>query len=269
VIIRLRVARLRCRNGDCQQQIFGERVSGVAEARLRRTCRVLDLVHLLGHTAGGKPAERLLRRLGFPASDDTIVHHLKRRARGAEGTAPLRVVGIDDWAWRKGQTYGTVMVDLERRRVVDILSERSSAGTAAWLRTHSHVEIVCRDRQGLFAEGTRDGAPRAIQVADRFQLIQNLRERIEQQLGRLGGRSSQTRRPPSSGRRPGRVCMAPGRPCLPRCAPSSARVRPRAPLPRSSASAASGSTAGSGWRRCRHVTSWRHRHVRPAISSSI
>jgi Transposase len=115
------------------------------------------------------------------------VHHLKRRARLAlEITAPLRVVGIDDWAWRKGQTDGTVMVDLERRRVVDILPERSSAGTAAWLRTHSHVEIVCRDRHGLFAEGTRDGASQAIQVADRFQLIQNLRERIEQQLGRLG-----------------------------------------------------------------------------------
>jgi transposase len=186
VMIRLRVARLRCRNGDCRRQIFVERVSGIAEPRLRRTCRVLDLVHLLGHTAGGRPAERLLRRLGFPASDDTIVHHLKRRARAAVDTAPLRVVGIDDWAWRKGQTYGTVMVDLERRKVVDILPERSSAGTAAWLRTHPQVEIVCRDRHGLFAEGTRDGAPQAIQVADRFHLIQNLRERIEQQLGRLG-----------------------------------------------------------------------------------
>jgi transposase len=152
VIVRLRVARLRCRNADCQQQIFGERVSGVAEPRLRRTCRVLDLVYLLGHTAGGKPAERLLQRLGFPVSYDTVVHHLKRRARSAlEITAPLRVVGVDDWAWRKGQTYGTVMVDLERRRVVDILPERSSAGTPAWLRTHSDVEIVCRDRHGLFA----------------------------------------------------------------------------------------------------------------------
>ena len=78
------------------------------------------------------------------------------------------------------------MVDLERRRIVVILPERSSASTAAWLRTHSRVEIVCRDRHGLFVEGTRDGAPQAIQVADRFHLIQNLRERIEQQLGRLG-----------------------------------------------------------------------------------
>ena len=147
---------------------------------------MLDLVRLLGHTAGGKPAERLLRRLGFPASDDTVVHHLKRRARGATDAAQLRVIGIDDWAWCKGQTYGTVMVDLERRRVADILPERSSAGTAAWLRMHPQVEIVCRDRHGLFAEGTRDGAPQAIQVADRFHLIQNLRERIEQQLGRLG-----------------------------------------------------------------------------------
>jgi hypothetical protein len=85
--------------------IFGKRVSGVAEPRFRRTCRVLGLIHLLGHTAGGKPGERLPRRLGFPASDDTAVHHLKRRARSAlETTAQIRVVGIDDWAWRKGQT---------------------------------------------------------------------------------------------------------------------------------------------------------------------
>jgi len=78
------------------------------------------------------------------------------------------------------------MADLERRKVVDVLPERSSAGTEAWLRTHPQVEIVCRDRHGLFAEGTRDGAPQAIQVADRFHVIQALRERIEQQRGRLG-----------------------------------------------------------------------------------
>ena len=96
------------------------------------------------------------------------------------------MIDIDDWAWGKGQAYGTVMVDVERRKVVDILPERSSAGTAAWLRTHPQIEIVCRDRHGLFAEGTRGGAPQAIQIADRFHRIQNLRERIEQQLGRLG-----------------------------------------------------------------------------------
>lgn len=121
----------------------------------------------------------------MPVSDDTVLRCLRRRAAQNNGT-PVRVVGIDDWAWRKGQTYGTIMVDLERRAVVDVLPHRSFASTAEWLRGRPEVEVVSRDRHGLFAEGARDGAPQAAQVADRFHLIQNLRERIEQQLGRLG-----------------------------------------------------------------------------------
>jgi transposase len=78
------------------------------------------------------------------------------------------------------------MVDLERRAVVDVLPDRSSAGTAKWLREHPEARVVSRDRHGLFAEAARDGAPQAVQVADHFHLIQNLRERIEQQLGRSG-----------------------------------------------------------------------------------
>jgi transposase len=121
----------------------------------------------------------------MPVSDDTVLRYLRRSSASHSG-ASVRVVGIDDGAWRKGQSYGTIMVDLERRAVVDVLPDRSSASTAEWLRQHPEVEVVSRDRHGLFAEGARDGAPQAVQVTDRFHLIQNLRERIEQQLGRLG-----------------------------------------------------------------------------------
>ncbi len=118
----------------------------------------------------------------MPASDDTLLRQLKRGA--TRKTNDVRVLGIDDWSWRKGESYGTVMVDLERREVVDVLPGRSSEETADWLRQHPNVEVVSRDRCGLYAQGIRQGAPEARQVADRFHLLQNLRERIEHQLSR-------------------------------------------------------------------------------------
>ena len=125
-----------------------------------------------------------MTRLGLPQSDDTILRNLKRHAADRREGATVRVVGIDDWSWRKGCSYGTIMIDLERREVIDVLSDRSAEATAGWLSQHTKVEIVSRDRCGLYAEGTRRGAPQARQVADRFHLIQNLRQTIEQQLSR-------------------------------------------------------------------------------------
>ena len=125
-------------------------------------------------------------RLGVPVSDTTILRDLKRSARSNANPVHVRVAGIDDWAWRKGITYGTVIVDLERRRVVDLLPDRSAASTAKWIKGHPEVEIISRDRAGLYAEGAREGAPQARQVADRFHLLQNFREAVERQLGQFG-----------------------------------------------------------------------------------
>lgn len=127
-----------------------------------------------------------MRRLGMPVSDDTLLRHVKSAARDARPAESLRVVGVDDWAWRKGQRYGTILVDLERRVVADVLADRSSAAVGAWLSKHPSVRIVTRDRHGLYAEGARQGARQARQVADRFHLLQNLREAVEKQLSRLG-----------------------------------------------------------------------------------
>jgi transposase len=129
---------------------------------------VSELVHLVGHAAGGRPAERLMKRLGLPQSDDTILRQLKRHQAERGQATPVRVAGIDDWSWRKGCSYGTIVVDLERREVIDVLADRSAASTAEWLRGHPEVEVVCRDRAGLYAEGARQGAPKARQVADAF-----------------------------------------------------------------------------------------------------
>jgi hypothetical protein len=112
------------------------------------------VVRLFGHAAGGRPSERLLARLGMPVGHTTILRHVKRGARGGPVTT-LRVAGIDDWAWKKGMTYGTMIVDLERRQVVDVLADRSADSTAEWLRVHPEIEMVSRDRAGLYADGAR------------------------------------------------------------------------------------------------------------------
>jgi transposase len=127
----------------------------------------------VGHASGGRPAERLLTHLGLPQSDDTVLRNLKHHVAERRKDTATRVVGIDDWAWQKGLRYGTIMVDLERREVVDVLPDRSAETTGRWLGQHPGIEIVSRDRCGLYANGACQGAPQAQQVADRFHLLQN------------------------------------------------------------------------------------------------
>ena len=177
------MTRWRCRNDQCERQSFVEQLEKSVSRHARRTRRVSELARLLGHATGGLAAERLLFRLGIPQSDDTVLRAVKREAAARRKPA-LRVAGIDDWSWQQGRSYGTIVVDLERREVVDVLGERSAEATAQWLQQHPEVEIVSRDRCGLYAQGARRGAPQARQVADRFHLLQNLRETIERQLSR-------------------------------------------------------------------------------------
>lgn len=184
VTLRVKLSRWRCRDRGCERKTFSDLLPRIAQPFARRTRRVSELAQLVGHAAGGRPAERLMTRLGLPQSDDTILRQLKRHQAERGEATPVRVAGIDDWSWRKGCSYGTIVVDLERREVVDVLADRSAASTAEWLRGHPEVEVVSRDRAGLYADGACQGAPEARQVADRFHLLQNLRQTIEQQLSR-------------------------------------------------------------------------------------
>lgn len=147
VMLMPRVARWQCLNPRCKQQTFGSRLPKIAAPYSQRTRRVVDLAH----TAGGRPAERLMARLGAPQSKDTLLRSLKRDAK--KQAEPARVVGVDDWSWGKGNTYGTLMVDLERHLVLDVLPDRSAGTTASWLACRPPVEIVSRDRYCLCAEG--------------------------------------------------------------------------------------------------------------------
>ncbi len=118
----------------------------------------------------------------MPISHETILRQVKHRSRASKPVNLIRVVEVDDWAWRKGHVSGTILVDLDAGRVVDVLPDRSSQSVANWLGRHPEVEIVSRDRHGLYAEGAQQGAPQARQVADRVHLLDNLRERLEKQL---------------------------------------------------------------------------------------
>lgn len=116
---------------------------------------------MIGHGMGGRPAEYLMSRLGMPVSDDTILRQIKLRASVSNQNADIRVVGIDDWSWRRSTRYGTILVDLERRAVVDVLDDRSVESAKAWLQKRPSIEIVSRDRCGLYAQVAREGAPQA------------------------------------------------------------------------------------------------------------
>jgi transposase len=185
VTLRLRVSRWRCQNARCETAIFAERLPGVATPRVRRTERFGVVAHVVGHAVGGRAGERLLRRLSMVISADTIVRLVKRGAPPASADETVRVVGIDDWAWQKGQRhFGTILVDLERRRVVDVIAVRTADAVAAWLVGHPNIRIISRDRHGPYADGVRRGAPQAREVADRFHLVSNLRA-VQQELSRL------------------------------------------------------------------------------------
>jgi hypothetical protein len=173
VRLKVLISRWRCREPRCPQKIFMERPPDLAGAR-HVTERSAGVITLIGQVLGGRPAERLAARLGFPVSRQGVLNSLRRAAGAQPAGAETRVAGIDDRAWKKGSRYGTIIVDLERREVLDVLPVREASATETWLSRHPGVEYIARDRDGVYAEGARDGAPEARQVADRFHILQNL-----------------------------------------------------------------------------------------------
>lgn len=175
--VELRVRRFFCDTEDCGQHIFAERLPETAPWYARRTSRLRMALEQITWALGGAAGSRLAQQLGILASDSTLLRQLRQRAEVDPAQAP-RVLGIDDWAWRKGRRYGTILCDLERSKVIDLLPERSAESTEQWLRTHPGAEIVSRDRASLYAEAATKAAPHAVQVADRWHLLHNMRETL-------------------------------------------------------------------------------------------
>jgi transposase len=182
VRLQLHARRWFCDRPDCSRRIFTERFSGLTRRYAHRTEAQAQALHLIAHALGGEAGARLSREVGMPVSPDTLLRQLRRRGP-FRGRAP-RVLGVDDWAFLKGQRYGTLLVDLENGKVVDLLPDRSAETLVAWLKEHPGAEVISRDRASSYADGARQGAPNAIQVADRFHLLKHLTDALGEVLGR-------------------------------------------------------------------------------------
>ena len=176
----MNVRKFFCNNNDCERTIFCERMPCILAPYARCTNRLVDQQRQIAFALGGEAGSRLLAIMGMAVSPDTLLRHI-RKAPEPEVAIP-RVLGVDEWARRKGQSYGTILIDLEAHQPVDLLPDKSAESLAKWLEEHPGVEIISRDRGVEYIKGATEGAPDAIQVADRWHLLKNLQDTLEELL---------------------------------------------------------------------------------------
>jgi transposase len=180
VHLQLSVRKFVCRQPACARRIFTERLPELVAPSARKTTRLITVLRAIGLALGGLAGARLAARLRLSISGATLLCLV--RAAPMPSTPTLQAVGVDEWAWRRGRRFGTIVVDLASHRVVELLPERSAEAVGAWLARHPSITVVCRDRSSLYADAIGRGAPEAVQVVDRFHLVDNLRKTLEAYL---------------------------------------------------------------------------------------
>jgi transposase len=178
----LNVRKFRCPQKGCPRKIFTERLPDLVESYARKTVRLHEVLDLVGFALGGEAGARLIRRLGMVASPSTLLCYI-RSAATVIHPAP-EVIGVDDFSMRRGRRFGTIIVDLQRHRPIDMLADRSAATLSAWLQAHPSAQTIGRDGSKEYARGIAEGAPTAVEVLDRWHLLKNLREALERMLDR-------------------------------------------------------------------------------------
>jgi transposase len=187
VRLELHVKKYFCQKRECPRKIFCERLPSVLGPHARRTVRLLELMQHVGLLVSGQAAKRIAQAVGVRASRDSFLRAARRYGQiqaKAQDNQAVQVIGLDDWALRKGHSYGTIIIDMERRRPVALLEDRERARVQAWLEQHPNLQVIARDRDASYAEACTWGAPQAEQVADRWHLLRNLIETLERHLAR-------------------------------------------------------------------------------------
>ncbi len=182
VRLRMTVRRFLCPGSGCPRRIFVEPLNGFAARHARTTTRLAQTHFAIGSALGGEAGARLAKKIAVPTSPDTLLRRVKQA--GVRSSDAPKFVGIDDWAWCKGQRYGTIVVDLETNDVIDLLPDRDATTVKAWLEAHPGIELLSRDRASAYSKAASEGASDAQQVADRWHLLKNVREAIERLLER-------------------------------------------------------------------------------------
>jgi transposase len=182
VILALTVRKFVCTHSCCPQRIFTERLAELVQSYARMTNRLRGALVALGLATSAEVSERVAPSLGMYVSAPTLL----RRLREVVCPPPksVRILGVDDWAWKKGQTYATLLVDLELRKPIELLPDRKEATLTAWLLLHPEIRVISRDRGGEYAAAARKGAPQAQQIADKFHILKNLRDDIRELMAR-------------------------------------------------------------------------------------